>query len=345
MQELNIKAINTSLDEQIKHKIDFKTKPIGSLGKLEEIAFKVCQIQQTLTPELKQPALLVCAGDHGITEEGVSPFPQEVTHQMVLNFLSGGAAINVFCRQNNIQLLVADAGVNHDFEPSERLLNRKVRKGTRNFMKEPAMTLAECQSALTNGANIIQKLHDQGSNVIGFGEMGIGNTTSATALLCKLANISPQEASGAGTGLNAEGIIHKAAVIEKALNLHEQISDPTEILATFGGYEIATICGGMLKAAELGMIILVDGFITTSALVAAVAIHNQVKDFCLFTHQSNEQGHLLMLNHLQANPILDMGLRLGEGTGAALAYPLIQSAVNFMNEMNSFEDAGVSNKV
>lgn len=344
MQEFSIKAVNTTLDEQIKHKIDFKTKPIGSLGKLEEIAFKVCQIQQTLTPKLTQPALLVCAGDHGITEEGVSPFPQEVTHQMVLNFLSGGAAINVFCRQNNIQLLIADTGVNHDFEPSEQLLNRKVRKGTRNFAKEPAMTLPECQSALANGAEIIANLHSKGSNVIGFGEMGIGNTTAATALLCKLAHILPEEASGAGTGLNSEGIAHKAAVIKKALNLHQQITAPTEILATFGGYEIATICGGMLKAAELGMIILVDGFIATSALVAAVAINAQVKEFCLYTHQSNEQGHRLMLKHLQANPILDMGLRLGEGTGAALAYPLIQSAVNFMNEMNSFEDAGVSNK-
>jgi len=344
MQEFNIQAINTSLDEQIKHKIDFKTKPIGSLGKLEEIAFKVCQIQQTLIPELKQPALLVCAGDHGITEEGVSPFPQEVTHQMVLNFLSGGAAINVFCRQNNMQLLVADTGVNFTFKPSELLLNLKVRKGTRNFVKEPAMTLPECHTALSNGAEIVANLYKQGTNVIGFGEMGIGNTTSATALLCKLVNISPQEASGAGTGLDAEGIAHKATVIEKALNLHKQISDPTEILATFGGYEIATICGGMLKAAELGMIILVDGFITTSALVAAVAINNQVKDFCLFTHQSNEQGHHLMLKHLKASPILNMDLRLGEGTGAALAYPLIQSAVNFMNEMNSFEDAGVSNK-
>ena len=344
MQEFSIKAINTSLDEQIKHKIDFKTKPIGSLGKLEEVAFKVCQIQQTLTPELKQPALLVCAGDHGITEEGVSPFPQEVTHQMVLNFLSGGAAINVFCRQNNIQLLVADTGVNFDFESTELLLNRKVRKGTRNFVKEPAMTLPECHSALTNGAEIVSKLHDQGTNVVGFGEMGIGNTTSATALLCKLTNISPQEAAGAGTGLNKEGIAHKASVIEKALLLHQQITNPTEILAAFGGYEIATICGGMLKAAELGMIILVDGFIATSAVVAAHAINPEVIDFCLFTHQSNEQGHRLMLEHLQANPILDMGLRLGEGTGAALAYPLIQSAVNFINEMNSFEDAGVSNK-
>ena len=344
MQEHQITTINTDLDEQIQKKIDLKTKPLGSLGTLEKIAFKVCQIQQTVNPKLSKPAILVCAGDHGITQENVSPFPQEVTFQMVMNFLGGGAAINVFCRQNNIKLMIADTGVNFDFEPSEQLLDFKVRKGTRNFAIEPAMTHDECLLAMSNGSKLIEKLHSEGTNIVGFGEMGIGNTTSATALLCKYGNYSAQQATGAGTGLDSDGIKHKASVIEKALKLHQEIKKPIEILATFGGYEIATICGAILKAAELKMTIMSDGFIATSALIVAHAINPAVVDYCLFAHQSNEQGHKLMLEHLDAEPILHLGMRLGEGTGSAIAYPLIQSAVNFMNEMSSFEDAGVSNK-
>ncbi|TRX66005.1 nicotinate-nucleotide--dimethylbenzimidazole phosphoribosyltransferase [Carboxylicivirga sp. M1479] len=343
MQEFTINAINNDLNEQIKRKIDLKTKPLGSLGTLEKIAFKISQIQNTLTPSLSKPAILVCAGDHGITEEKVSPFPQEVTFQMVMNFLGGGAAINVFCRQHNIELLVADTGVNYDFESSNNLLDYKIRKGTRNFAIEPAMTSAECQQAIKNGAKIITELHAKGSNIVGFGEMGIGNTTSATALLCKYAGYTAQEASGAGTGLDSKGIEHKANVINQALEKHQTIKDPLDILATFGGYEIATICGAILKAAELKMTILSDGFIATSALIAAHAIAPHVTDYCLFAHQSDEQGHQLMLKHLKADAILNLGMRLGEGTGSAVAYPLVQSAVAFMNEMSSFEDAGVSN--
>lgn len=344
MQELNIKTITPELDKQIQQKIDLKTKPLGALGTLEKIAFKVCRIQQTLTPKLNKPTILVCAGDHGITQENISPFPQEVTFQMVMNFLGGGAAINVFCRQNNIQLLVADTGVNFDFEPCEQLLNLKVRKGTRNFAIEPAMTIEECYTAMQNGASIMEQLHSEGTNIVGFGEMGIGNTTAATALLCKYAGHTAQEASGAGTGLDSQGIQHKANVIDRALQLHAAITDPIEVLATFGGYEIATICGAIIKAAELKMIILSDGFIATSALIAAHAINPNVIDYCLFAHESNEQGHKLMLKHLKAEPILQLGMRLGEGTGSAVAYPLVQSAVCFMNEMSSFADAGVSNK-
>jgi nicotinate-nucleotide--dimethylbenzimidazole phosphoribosyltransferase len=344
MQEQKDSTVETNLDEQIQKKIDLKTKPLGSLGTLEKIAFKICQIQKTLSPQLNKPSILVCAGDHGITQEKVSPFPQEVTFQMVMNFLGGGAAINVFCRQNNINLLVADTGVNFDFEASEQLLDLKVRKGTRNFAIEPAMTLDECETAMNNGASVIEKLHKQGTNIIGFGEMGIGNTTAATALLCKYAGYSTHEAAGAGTGLDSEGIQHKAEVIEKALALHANINEPKEVLATFGGYEIATICGAILKAAELNMVILSDGFIATSALIAAHAINPDVTNNCLFAHESNEQGHKLMLKHLNAEPILHLGLRLGEGTGSAVALPIVQSAVNFINEMSSFEDAGVSNK-
>ncbi|WP_439183265.1 nicotinate-nucleotide--dimethylbenzimidazole phosphoribosyltransferase [Carboxylicivirga taeanensis] len=344
MQELQIKSVSSAKDEEIQRKINLKTKPVGALGMLEKIAFKVCRVQQTTSPQLSKPTILVCAADHGITQEQVSPYPQEVTFQMVMNFLNGGAAINVFCKQNNIQLLVADTGVNYDFDTNNQLLDLKVRKGTRNFAVEPAMTIDECSLAMQNGARLMQQLHEEGTNIVGFGEMGIGNTTAATALLCKYAGYSATEATGAGTGLSPEGIAHKANVIDKALTLHEAITDPIEILATFGGYEIATICGAILKAAELNMLVISDGFIATSALIAAHAINPKVIDYCLFAHKSNEQGHKLMLEHLKAEPILHLDLRLGEGTGSAVVYPIIQSAVNFMNEMSSFDDAGVSNK-
>ncbi|MCU4177857.1 nicotinate-nucleotide--dimethylbenzimidazole phosphoribosyltransferase [Carboxylicivirga sp. N1Y90] len=343
MQEFKIEQVSNQLNESIQKKIDLKTKPLGALGALEKIAFKVCQIQQTLKPELSKPSILVCAGDHGVTEEKISPFPQEVTFQMVMNFLGGGAAINVFSRQHGIQLLVADTGVNYDFESNTNLLDLKIRKGTRNFAVEPAMTIEECKQAMENGAQLVDKLHSEGCNIIGFGEMGIGNTTAAAALLCKYTDCTATEASGAGTGLDKEGISHKAQVIEKALLLHQNTSSPMDILATFGGLEIATICGAILKAAELKMIILSDGFIATSALLAAHAINPNVTDYCLYAHQSEEQGHRLMLQHLKADAILQLGMRLGEGTGSAIAFPLVQSAVNFINEMSSFEDAGVSN--
>lgn len=344
MQEIQIKSLDLTLDQAITEKINGKTKPLGSLGQLETIGAQICRIQKTLHPKLNYPAILVCAGDHGITQEGISPFPQEVTFQMVMNFLAGGAAINVFSRQHQINLLVADTGVNYDFEANDQLINKKVAKGTRNFAVEPAMTQEECRQAMQNGADMVTELHQTGTNIIGFGEMGIGNTTSASALLCKYANVKPIDACGAGTGLDDKGIQHKADVITKALYLHKSITDPLEILACFGGFETATISGAMLKAAELNMIIMVDGFIVTSALLAAYAMQPQILDYCIFTHQSNEKGHQYMLKHLRANALLNIGMRLGEGTGAAVAYPLIQSAVAFINEMSSFADAGVSNR-
>ncbi len=342
--QFNISKVETDLSKQINHKINTKTKPIGSLGMLEGIAKKICEIQNTLTPQLNNPTILVCAGDHGVTEEGVSPFPQEVTFQMVMNFLTEGAAINVFTRQNNIQLLVADAGVNYDFDSNFKLIKAKIANGTKNFAKETAMTLEQCNQAIANGAKIIEKLHKEGTNIIGFGEMGIGNTSSASALLCSFTNCTAKEATGAGTGLDEEGIARKASVIEKAVELHKDVSQPIEKLAALGGFEIATITGAMLKAAELKMTIMVDGFIVTSALLAAYHINPDVLDYCIFSHKSHEKGHQLMLDYLKAEPILDMHMRLGEGTGSAVAYPIVKSAICFLNEMSSFEDAGVSNR-
>ncbi|MGQ1787738.1 MULTISPECIES: nicotinate-nucleotide--dimethylbenzimidazole phosphoribosyltransferase [unclassified Saccharicrinis] len=342
--DFNIKPVQSELTDKINHKIDTKTKPLGSLGKLESIARKISQVQETLSPKLNHPAILVCAGDHGVTEEGISPFPQEVTFQMVMNFLSEGAAINVFTRQNNIKLILADTGVNFDFEASPKLINAKIAHGTKNFAKEPAMTMEQCKRAMTNGADMVQKLHHEGTNIVGFGEMGIGNTTSAAALLCAYTKCSSQDAAGAGTGLDENGIKHKASVIDKAVKLHNAHTDPYKTLANLGGFEIATITGAMLKAAELKMVVMVDGFIITSALLAAYEINNNILDYCIFSHKSHEKGHALMLDYLKAEPILDIHMRLGEGTGSAVAYPIIESAINFFNEMSSFENAGVSNR-
>lgn len=333
-----------NLQEQLQHKIDFKTKPLGALGLLENIAMQAGMIQETLTPKLTNPALFVFAADHGLADEGVSPYPKEVTHQMVLNFLNGGAAINVFCRQNDLNLKVVDAGVDADFEDAKNLIKAKIRKGTRSIVKEPAMTTVECNEALRKGAEIVEAENKNGCNIIGFGEMGIGNTSAASLLMSVFLNIPVSQCTGRGTGHSDEGLKKKIAILEKAIEKHPTTNDPHEILATFGGYEIAMISGAMLKAAELKMIILVDGFITTSALLAAYKINNAVLKNCVFCHKSKEQGHTRMLEFFKAKPILDIDLRLGEGTGAALAFPVVQSAIAFLNEMASFEEANVSNK-
>ncbi len=333
------------LTQELKNKINQKTKPVGSLGLLENIAMQVGLIQNTLSPSLKNPAIIVFAADHGITDEGVSAFPKEVTKQMVLNFLNGGAAINVFCRQNKIKLKVVDAGVDADFDGSTDFINAKIRKGTNNILKEPAMKISECNEAMERGGEIVLNENKNGCNIIGFGEMGIGNTSSASLLMSKYCNVPIELCTGRGTGHNDEGLKKKISILQKAIDKHKISNDAKEILATFGGFEIAMITGAMLKAAELNMVILVDGFIVTSALLAAYHVNKNVLKNCIFCHRSNESGHKIMLDYFKAKPILDIDLRLGEGTGAAIAFPVVQSAVNFLNEMASFESAAVSDKL
>jgi nicotinate-nucleotide--dimethylbenzimidazole phosphoribosyltransferase len=331
-----------NLTSQLQDKINNIAKPLGSLGILEEIAQQIGTIQNTLSPKLSHPTIIVFAADHGIADEGVSPFPKAVTMQMVMNFLNGGAAINVFCRQNNIKLLVADAGVDYDFDRSLPLLHVKVRKGTRNALHQPAMTNEECLHAMTAAGEIVYQQHLEGCNIIGFGEMGIGNTSSASMLMNKFCNIPVEKCVGRGTGLNDDGLKKKTDILQRAIDKHPNVTTPAEILATFGGLEIAMMAGGMLKAAELGMVIMVDGFIATSALLSAYHFNKQVLKNCIFCHKSNEQGHKLMLDYLKAKPLLDLNMRLGEGTGAAVAYPVILAAVTFLNNMASFEKAGVA---
>ncbi len=318
-----------------------KTKPPGSLGMLEALARQLGLIQQTVDVTVRDPAILVFAGDHGVVAEGVSAYPQDVTWQMVENFLAGGAAINVFARQNGCNLQIIDAGVNHDFGTRAGLADCKVAHGTANFAHEPAMSRAQCEAALAHGMRLAAGV---AGNVVGFGEMGIGNTTAAAALMHKLTGVPVAECVGAGTGLTRDGVLHKQAVIEGAVALHAGIADPVDVLATFGGYEIAMMAGAMLGAAAHRKVLLIDGFIVTSALLVASAIRPSIVDYCVFSHCSDEQGHRRMLAHFDARPLLNLGLRLGEGTGCALALPLLAAAASFLREMATFESAQVSDK-
>lgn len=332
---------DVALSARLDAAIDSKTKPRGSLGMLESLARQVGLIQKTVRPQLHQPSILVFAGDHGVVDEGVSAYPQSVTWQMVENFLAQGAAINVFARQNRMALHIVDAGVNHDFGPRDGLISRKMGPGTRNFADVPAMTADECQAALAHGMALAAGLD---ANVLGFGEMGIGNTTSAAAITHKLSGLPIAECIGAGTGLTADGVLHKGRVIEMAVARHSHVAAPLDVLATFGGFEIAMMAGAMLKAAERRMVLLIDGFIVTSALLVAARLQPAILDYCVFCHCSNENGHGHILDQLGAQPLLQLDLRLGEGTGCALALPLVQAAVNFLCEMATFDSAQVSEK-
>lgn len=345
MKTFNISPVVQKLQTVIQHKIDQKTKPLGALGQLEKIALQIALIQGNTSPQLIKPHLLVFAGDHGIANEGVSAYPQEVTFQMVMNFLNGGAAINVFCRQHHFSIKIVDAGVNYEFPKyAANLINFKIGKGTKNFLHEPAMSIQEAGECIQKGASLVQDVFKTGCNVIGFGEMGIGNTTSASILMSLICKLPVEECVGKGTGLTDEQLKNKISIIQRAIAHHGKLNSPLELLATFGGFEIAQLCGAMLQAAELQMLILVDGFISSSAFLVASAMHPEIKEYAIFCHQSDEAGHKKMLNYLQTQALLNLNMRLGEGTGVAVAYPIIQSAVFFLNEMASFESAGVSNK-
>lgn len=332
------------LKDQLLHKIDFKTKPIGALGTLEKLALQIGQIQNTLTPKLTNPTIVVFAGDHGIAKEGVSAYPQEVTFQMVMNFLQGGAAINVFSKQNNIDLKIVDAGVNFDFEPNENLINAKIAHGTKSFLTEKAMTEVQLQQCFDTGSEIVNSIYEDNCNVIGFGEMGIGNTSSATMLMSYLCNLPIEKCVGRGTGLNDIQLENKIGILKQAQIFHGEIENPKNVLQTFGGFEVAQMCGAMLAAFKNNMLILVDGFIASNAFLVAYKLNPAVINNAIFCHLSDEFGHHKLLNYLNAEPLLKLNMRLGEGTGCAVAYPIMESAVSFLNNMASFESAGVTNK-
>ena len=340
---------NPQLTQALQHKLDHKTKPLGSLGRLEQLALRLGQIQGTASPDLQQPQMVVFAGDHGLAARGVSAFPSDVTWQMVENFLAGGAAVSVLARQHGLALTVVDCGVARDIAPraavpgQPQLLVRKVAAGTQDASTGPAMTAAQCAQALENGMDVVRGLP---GNALLLGEMGIGNTSVASLLLSRLCGVSLQDCTGAGTGLDATGVARKRAVLAQALAVNEGAVNPLDALAALGGFEVATLVGAVLQAASERRVIVVDGFITSAAVLVASRLQPHVLQRCVFAHGSAEPGHAHMLAHLlpgqQAQPLLDLGLRLGEGSGAALAWPLLQSACAVLREMASFEAAGVA---
>lgn len=336
--------INSLLSSQLQFKIDNKTKPTGALGDLEVLAYQIGMVFQTTSPQIIQPHLVVFAADHGIANHGLSAYPQEVTRQMVTNFLEEGAAINVFCKQNQIQLSIVDAGVNYDFPTNTKLINTKISKGTQSFLHTPAMSSLELELCLDKGAEVVTKIAKLGSNCIGFGEMGIGNTATASVLMHFLTQTPLEDCIGKGTGVSEEKLKYKHEVLEKAIVNYKGSTDLDSILAYFGGFEILQIAGGMLEAKRNNMLILVDGFIASVAFLIAFKRNPNCLSNAVFCHASAEKGHQKILTYLGVKALLQLQLRLGEGTGCALAFPLLQSAVGFLNEMASFESAGVNNK-
>lgn len=342
MQQFNIEKPNDEVRSYLQEKIDNLTKPKGSLGVLEDLAMQIGWVQQSLSPKLTNPCHIVFAGDHGIAAEGVSPSPQEVTYQMILNFWAGGAGINFLARQHGFNLKVVDAGVNFDFKNGDPIINKKIRKSTRNYLREAAMTHEEMKLAVQRGAECVQTCYDEGCNVIGFGEMGITNTSSSSLWMTYLAGIPLDQCIGAGCDHTGKIISHKYNVLKQSMENYKGDASVEDIMRYFGGYEMVMTVGAMLKAAELKMMVLVDGFIMTNCMLVASKLNANVLHYAIFGHQGDEAGHKLVLDYLKAKPILNLGLRLGEGTGALCAYPIVASALHMINEMHSFKEIKVT---
>ena len=332
---------DASLASRLHQAIDNKTKPLGALGKLEALALRLGMVLGSERPALTQPQMLVCAADHGLAARGVSAFPSDVTWQMIENFLSGGAAVSVLARQHSLALTVVDCGLRRDFMPRDGLVVRKVAAGTADASIGPAMSAAQCAAAVANGMEIVRALP---GNALLLGEMGIGNSSVAAMLLARLVGHDIEACTGAGTGLDAAGRARKAHVLREVLGLHAGAVAPLDALAAFGGFEVATLVGAVLQAAEERRVIVLDGFIASAAVLVAQAMRPHVVQRCVAAHVSAEPGHALLLAHLGLDPLLHLGLRLGEGSGAALAWPLLESACVILRDMASFESAGVDRK-
>lgn len=343
MRAFDIQPTNKSLQAEIQAKIDNLNKPKGSLGRLEELAMQVCLIQQTLEPSLAHPCHLLLGGDHGIEREGVSVSPREVTWQQMINFTRGGGGVNMFCRQHGFKLRIVDVGVDYDLSAVEGIINRKIARGTKNFLYEPAMSDKEFDKAIEVGCDLVDDCADEGCRILCIGEMGIANTSPSSIWMSLFGNIPLKDCIGAGAGLNCEGVRHKYEVLSKAVERFTNTEDScVRPLAYFGGFEMIAAIGAMLRAAERYLIILIDGFIMTACALAATRLYPASKDYMIFTHCGDESGHKMMLDILGARPLLHLGLRLGEGTGALCAFPIIDSAARMMNEMNNFQNARIT---
>lgn len=344
-----IHATDKTLIPALQDKIDNLNKPKGSLGRLESLALQIGLIQHSLTPVLRHPCHVLFGGDHGIEHEGVSLSPREVTWQQMINYGRGGGGVNMFCRQHGFELKIVDVGVDYDFDPVKcpNIINRKIAHGTRNFLYGPAMNELEWNKSQSVGQQLVDECFAEGCNVICFGEMGIANTSPSSILMHFFLDIPLLQCVGAGSGLNESGIQHKYYVLQKAVDnfLSSNIRKDYSISDTiryFAGFEMTASIGGMLRAAEHEMIILVDGFIMSACMLAASHIEPAVMDYAVFGHCGDEGGHKLMLDAMGVQPLLNLGMRLGEGTGALCAYPIVQSAVNMINEMDNFEHANIT---
>jgi nicotinate-nucleotide--dimethylbenzimidazole phosphoribosyltransferase len=345
MKEFNISSIDRSMLAAIQEKIDNLNKPKDSLGRLEELAMQICLIQQTLEPSLAHPCHLLLGGDHGIEREGVSVSPREVTWQQMINFTRGGGGVNMFCRQHGFKLRIVDVGVDYDFSDVDVIIDRKIARGTKNFLYEPAMSEEEFNRAIQIGSDLVDDCIAEGCRILSIGEMGIGNTSPSSIWMSIFGDIPLKNCIGAGAGLDNDGIRHKYEVLSKALkNYQASIHQPSTIshLTYFGGFEMISAIGVMLRAAEHHLIILIDGFIMTACAIAAIRLYPAAQDYMIFTHCGDESGHKMMLDIVDARPLLHLGLRLGEGTGALCAFPIIDSAVRMMNEMNNFQKARIT---
>lgn len=344
MKTFKIEKPDEALRPAIQEKIDNLNKPKGSLGRLEELAMQVCLIQQTLSPSLQHPCHLLLGGDHGIEREEVSISPREVTWQQMINFTRGGGGVNMFCRQHGFKLRIIDVGVDYDLSNTPGIIDRKIARGTKNFLYEPAMTEEEFDRAIQVGVDLVDECVAEGCNILSIGEMGIGNTSPSSIWMHLFGNIPLDDCIGAGAGLDNDGIRHKYDVLSKAVSKWRNSSLCTlhSALQYFGGFEMIAAIGAMLRAAEYHMIVLIDGFIMTACALATIRLHPSSQDYMIFTHCGDESGHRMMLNIVNAKPLLSLGLRLGEGTGALCAYPIVCSAVRMINEMNNFAHANIT---
>ncbi len=339
-----IQPVDTSRTNAIQTQLDLLTKPQGSLGRLEELAKKYCLITGKNKPVIKNKIIFTFAGDHGVTAEAVSAFPKEVTPQMVLNFIRGGAGVNVLAKHVGARVIVVDMGVDHDFEPMEGLEIRKIGRGTRNMAKGPAMTRDEAERAVLAGIELVEKYKD-GLDLLGTGDMGIGNTTPSSAIVSVITGTAPEQVTGRGTGIDDRSLQNKVAIIKQAIAVNNpDPQDALDVLAKVGGYEIAGIAGLVLGGALYRIPVVVDGFISTAGALIAAELNPLVKEYIIAAHQSVEIGHRKMLEHLEQRALLDLNLRLGEGTGAALGMSLVEAGVKILAEMATFADAGVAEK-
>ena len=337
MKHFDIQPVDQTIKPKIQAKIDNLNKPKGSLGRLEELAMQICQIQQSLEPSLAHPCHLLLGGDHGIEREGVSVSPRCVTWQQMINFTRGGGGVNMFCRQHGFKLRIVDVGVDYDLSDVDGIIDRKIARGTRNFLHEPAMTSEEFDRAIEIGCDLVDDCISEGCQVLSIGEMGIANTSPSSIWMHLFTDIPLQDCIGAGAGLNTDGIRHKYEVLSEAV--HHYSGDP---LIYFGGFEMIAAIGAMLNAAEKHLVILVDGFIMTACALAAVKLYPAAQDYMIFTHCGDESGHKRMLDAMGAKALLNLGLRLGEGTGALCAFPIVDSAVRMIREMNNFDNARIT---